>query len=80
MFTTKKAKLITRQTKQLINIAAHDMGLLYEINIRNKMMARLQNLNDGGATTEELNKQVKVIIETTLETSSKDGTAGAITA
>lgn len=80
MFTIKKAKLITRQTKQLINIAAHDMSLRYEINIRNKMMAQLQNLPDDGTTAEEMNKQVKAIIETTLETSSKDGMAGAIKA
>lgn len=75
MLTIKKT--IPRTIRHLINSAAHDMGLRYEINIRNKMTARLQNLNDGGATTEELNKHVKVIIETTLEDERKYSTAGA---
>lgn len=78
MFTIKKA--IPRTIRHLINSTAHDMSLQYEINIRNKMMTQLQNFYDGGANIEELNKQAKAVIETTLEALSKEGTAGAITA
>ncbi len=73
-------RLIPRTIKQAVNLYAHQMGLKCEFNTRNKIMMQLQNLIDGGATIEELNRLVKAMTTSSLEDENKDGTEGAITA
>ncbi len=66
-------RVIPKATKQVMNIFAHEVGLKYEFSTRKKIMMELQNLIDNGATNEELNNQLKTIIEATLKASNESG-------